>query len=288
MIQNLFGSSNTIIDISIPYEREFWKNYILNIYVNPKERCPNCGLISLKINEYNSIYNPYVTRCSSSKCRKIVFLKENTFFALFPNTPVSLIINILRIWLLDDKNGAEIFKVIKDKYPHTSISHNHVLEILEKARYVIAHYIKDQYSLENISETGKNEYFAIDESNFINVENKQLWVVGIINTISKKIRLEIAFVRNTELMKNFIYNYIKPGNCIVSDQWGAYDWIDADNNYLHSVHNHGHGDFGTGYQSTSHIESVWGILKALLRIYITQFQAEILFYSFEKQNSGVQ
>lgn len=62
--------------------------------------------------------------------QKNFFLKENTFFALFPNTPVSLIINILRIWLLDDKNGAEIFKVIKDKYPHTSISHNHVLEIL--------------------------------------------------------------------------------------------------------------------------------------------------------------
>lgn len=219
----------------------------------------------MKLNEYNTIYNLYVNRYSSNKCRKIVFLKENTFFSLFTNTPVSIILNILKLCLLDKKNGKEIYNSILQKYPNFSIIQQHILEILDKARYIIAHYIKDQYAIENISEQGKNECFAIDESIFINVGNRQLWIVRIINTKTKKISLEVTFVGKTEFMKKFIYNYIKIGNCIVSDQWGAYDWTDEYDNHNHSVHNHGYGDFGMGNESTSHIESVWGNLKNLIK-----------------------
>ena len=64
-------------------------------------------------------------------------------------------------------------------------------------------------------------------------------------------------------MKKFVYAHIKPGNIIVTDSWGAYIWLDTDNNYIHSVHNHNHGDFGYGQERTSHIESVLGNLKSI-------------------------
>ena len=135
------------MSITIQNEREFWKNILINKLIFLKEKCPKYGLNSLKLNENFSIFNPLVNRCSSNKCPKIVFLKVNTFFALFPNTPVILIINILKVWLLDEKNGKEIYYLITEKFSDTSLSLKHVLEILEKARYSIAHYIKDNMNL---------------------------------------------------------------------------------------------------------------------------------------------
>ena len=35
--------------------------------------------------------------------------------------------------------------------------------------------------------------------------------------------------------------------------------------YLHSVYNHGHGDFGYGKDSTSNIEQLWDYLKSIIK-----------------------
>ena len=112
----------------------------------------------------------------------------------------------------------------------------------------------------DISEEGKNESFAVDESNFISINNRNLWVLGAINTSSKKLRLEITFDRDKETLKRFINTHIKYGNRIVHDMWAGYNWLANDINYTNSPHSHGHGDFGYGLDSTSHIESVWGNL----------------------------
>ena len=98
------------------------------------------------------------------------------------------------------KTVFEMNKLIKDKYTNCSINQLHIYEIFEKARYIIAYFIKDQYALENISEQGDNEAFAIDESNFVSITNRNLWVVGVVNTNTKKLRLKITF-EETEFIK---------------------------------------------------------------------------------------
>ena len=128
-----------------------------------------------------------------------------------------------------------------------------ILEILTKFRNIIAHYIKDTYIIEDISVENEYATYAIDENLFVTINNNQKWIVGIINTISKKLRLEITELRNTETMKKIISTHVKKGNIIVSDAWAAYSWLDDMNSgYIHHVHNHGHGDFGFGIDSTSH------------------------------------
>ena len=67
-----------------------------------------------------------------------------------------------------------------------------------------------------------------------------------VNSITKKLSSESTFERNTEFMKKFVYTHIIPSHIIVTDAWWAYDCLDTDNNYIYSVHNHGHGDFGYG------------------------------------------
>ena len=55
------------------------------------------------------------------------------------------------------------------------------------------------------------------------------------------------------------------GNEIVTDGALFYNWLDnPQNGYEHSVHNHGHGDFGAGVDSTSHIEQLWHNLKHII------------------------
>jgi len=68
----------------------------------------------------------------------------------------------------------------------------------------------------------------------------------MVNTNKKQLRLEIIFERNIEFMKKFVYAHIMPGNIIVTDAKVAYNSLYTENNYIHSVHSHGHGDFGYG------------------------------------------
>ena len=105
-----------------------------------------------------------------------------------------------------------------------------------KIRYYIAHFLKDQYILEDFSIRGNGDYYAVDESKFVNLNNRLLWVIGIIHTSTKKIRLEVTFERDAEKLKKIITKHVATGNCIVTDLWAGYRWIDYDGSgYVHSV-----------------------------------------------------
>ena len=103
--------------------------------------CPKCGQNSLKLNYYNTIYNPLINRCSSYKCRIKVLLMENTFYCLFPKTSISLKFYMHKFWIIDGKNCIDIYNLVKDKYTNYSISQHHIYEIFKKIRYDILLFI---------------------------------------------------------------------------------------------------------------------------------------------------
>ncbi len=78
------------------------------------------------------------------------------------------------------------FLISSNGFTNFTIRQNHINGILQKGRYIIAHYIKNKYILEDISEEGKNKSFTVDELNFISIDNPNLWVLGAINTTSRK------------------------------------------------------------------------------------------------------
>ena len=80
-------------------------------------------------------------------------------------------------------------------------------------------------------------------------------VIGIINNVTKAIRLEISPIRDTNVLKAIIKTHIKSGNIVISDNWAGYNWLsNPASGYYHHVHIHGHGGFGSGTDTTSHIE----------------------------------
>ena len=54
--------------------------------------------------------------------------------------------------------------------------------------------------------------------------NNQIWVIGAINNLSKDFRVDIAYKRNSEVLKTFIERYIEKGNKIITDDWSGYSF----------------------------------------------------------------
>ena len=103
----------------------------------------------------------------------------------------------------------------------------------------------------------EQSYFEIDESFFGNKNNKQIWLLGIVNTTTKQFRVEGTYSRDGNTITKIISKHIASGNFIITDGWSDYNYLDNDNSgYANIKHNHG-GDFGLGRESTSHIESIW-------------------------------
>ena len=202
---------------NIEYERYIRKTFILYNLIIVPVMCTLCGYNGINLTNNDTLANPYIDRCNNNKCRKVYYLRNKTFFALFPKTNISTIIFIIKLWIFEKKNSNDIHKYIKEELDLKNISKVKVDEILHNLRKTIAHYYKDVYRLEQISTQNAFDYFAIDESDFIRIKGKILWVIGIINTINKKIRLEVSYNRNTDVIKK----NIATGNVITLDGWGG-------------------------------------------------------------------
>ena len=64
--------------------KKLWLKYILDKLVEKPNKCKLCNYTSISIVLNNTINNPYIGECINSKCRKITYLRENTFLNKFP------------------------------------------------------------------------------------------------------------------------------------------------------------------------------------------------------------
>ena len=67
-----------------------------------------------------------------------------------------------------------------------------------------------QYETDIFTEENKWNYFAAEESLFTYINDKQIWVLDVINTATKEFRIVAALSRETNILKNFIKKYIPP------------------------------------------------------------------------------
>ena len=90
-------------------KKNFDLKYILDKLVEKPNKCKLCNYTSISIVVNNTLNNPYIRKYSNSQCRKIIYLRENTFLNEFPRTPASIILYVLKLWLIDDKNAIDIY-----------------------------------------------------------------------------------------------------------------------------------------------------------------------------------
>lgn len=95
----------------------------------------------------------------------------------------------------------KFIKKIKREAPNLNLSQDKIREILNKLRYFVAHFLKDIYELEDISQKNEFHHFAINKTDFTKIDGSIIWVIGIINTHNKLLRLEISFNIDAETMR---------------------------------------------------------------------------------------
>ena len=227
--------------LSIDNEYNFWLNYIRNNWIFIDYKCVNCKNNSLKIIKDNkSISNPMKLRCCKKNCKKKINIRKNTFFYFFNKYPISVIIKNIELFIIYNKNVTEIIKAICEYYKINSINPKVIYRMINLIRRAIAHYIKESYCTK-LAINNENAKIAKDESLFCHFNgNRQIWLIGLINTNTQEFRIEAVYDRNSEIMEKIIKHHVGEGNFIITDGWGAYSWMDNPN--IHGHHDFGHGD----------------------------------------------
>ena len=62
----------------------------------------------------------------------------------------------------------------------------------------------------------EEKYFSFDECNIICINNKSIWLLGIINNNTKNFRIEPVINRDADTIKTFLTKYVGSGNRIVT------------------------------------------------------------------------
>ena len=94
---------------------------------------------------------------------------------------------------------------------------------------MIANYIKDKYRKYPIGgDPDTHKVVALDERLIIHINGEQQWLVGTIETVSRKIRIDILPARNAQNLEIFVKSHILPGTTIVTDGWAGYNFLEND------------------------------------------------------------
>ena len=73
-----------------------------------------------------------------------------------------------------------------------------------------------------------NKIVEIDECLFIHDNNTPIWVIGGIETDSRKMRFDVINRRISENIKTFLLNHVEVGTKIISDGWQGYAFLDGE------------------------------------------------------------
>ena len=64
--------------------------------------------------------------------------------------------------------------------------------------------MKDMHKIEIIANENGQDSISVDESLFIHDNQKEIWVIGMINNRTREIRLEISENRTIDIIKKII------------------------------------------------------------------------------------
>ena len=177
------------------------KNYLL------KGNCL-CGKNNYSIQVDNSNKTSLCCfRCGNYHCRKKYPVRINSFYAKFSKITLRIVSEVISCFLCKEFNVEKAKNLIDSEFGY-NLSKRVISRIYKDIRNIIYKYMKFVYAQEFISKENVGENFSIDESLIGHVNNKQLWLIGIINNNTKEIRVEASFTRNSYTIKSFITSYI--------------------------------------------------------------------------------
>jgi len=146
---------------------------------------------------------------------------------------------IIRYWIVEGFNVKKIVTKLKEDYEKDNIDPRFIYTFVCKCRKAIATYMRNMYALDRLALANAQQVICVDESLFTHNEGQQQWVLGLINTATNEIRLELIANRDENTLKPIIEKHVGTGNIICSDSWAGYNFLSrANSGYVHEVSNH--------------------------------------------------
>ena len=65
--------------------------------------CTLYGYNGINLTNNDTLAIAYIGRCNNNKCWKVYYLRNKTFFVLFPKTNINTIIFIIKLWIFEKK-----------------------------------------------------------------------------------------------------------------------------------------------------------------------------------------
>ena len=210
-----------------------------------------------------NIINPFYAKCGNYRCKVKKNLREYSFFKFNKTIQASAILDIFYNFIIVKNNAKQIEAASFIKYKY-KLCYKTIISLLHNIRQVIATYMKHKYRTTQIGgDPDSHKIVCIDECLILHDKNNnQIWLVGAIESRSKKLRLDVINIRNEENIRIFITNHIEPGTHIISDGWPSYNFLDGNESvWTHEIHNHSLGDWGFGTIVLHILKELGHILK---------------------------
>ena len=193
-------------------------------------------------------------RCPVRNCFTTKSIRVQSFFS---GSKLSLmeLTRLLFYYFLQDFSLEEILT-------KTKISKSTSSQIYCKVREMISDYIQATYLHSPFQDPNDEELVVeVDESLFTHSDGNQIWVFGIYCRNTREARCFTVADRTAQTLIPIIQTHVPEGSHIYTDGWLAYNSLsDLGYNHTRVIHERG---FGSGDNTTNHIEALWSDLKNL-------------------------
>jgi IS1 family transposase len=223
-------------------------------------------------------------RCPKHSCRKEISIWKGTFFSKC-KLPCEEVMNLAYHWLTGSSH-SQLCAIGGHSKPTITALTNYLVQLT-------ANDVNESSCIIG----GDGVVVEIDESKLAKRKSNRghhvegVWVIGgVERTPERRLFACIVQDRSAETIKQIIYSQVHRGTMILTDCWRGYDWLDADESFLHQKVNHSkHFKDPETQVHTNTIEGTWSGLKAAIPRRTRTKDAigeNLLWFIWKRQNRG--
>ena len=170
--------------------------------------CLNYGKNKITINKYSNLKTTNLCfRCMWYKFKKIIPIRENSFFSYFAKISINECLEVIKCFFSLNLNAKKAYTYLTQE-KLLNISQQLIRNIYTKIRETLYYYYLIEYETEDCVLENAHYHYSLEESLFCHdLNGKQIWVLDITENETKNFRVVVSYNRDEEILKTFITKF---------------------------------------------------------------------------------